>query len=59
VKAYWCTRMELGPGGQPTGKILDISLVEDDHMYGVSEDRTELHWPADANVDTGQRDEVS
>lgn len=39
----FCMRCKLE--GDRVGAVLDISLVTDDHFFGISEDGTEVHIP--------------
>lgn len=48
-----CLRVELGEDKVTLGKLLDVSLVDDDHFFGISEDGTELHYPAEGIVKAG------
>ena len=38
----FCTLAELSKDGT-VGKIIEVSLVGDDHLFGPSKDRTQLH----------------
>jgi len=39
-----CLHAELLSDGVSIGPILDISVVADDHWFGIAEDGT-AHWP--------------
>lgn len=38
-----CSRWEVD--GDSIGKLLDLSFVEGEHIFGLTEDGTEVHLP--------------
>lgn len=41
----WCTRIAVTDAGM-IASVLDISMVDDDHEFGLNADGTELHIEA-------------
>lgn len=51
--AKMCIRVEILEDGVTLGKLLDFSLVDDDHFFGISEDGKEMHMPSNGIVKAG------
>lgn len=48
-----CLQIEISEDGVTLGKITGVSLVGDDHFFGISEDGKILHMPANIIVKSG------